>query len=118
MTERMRRPNYGALELEITIEDPKVYTRPLTVKMTQNIEPDTELADAAAKRAKIKELVAQRQSLDEIKAAVYPPPAGRAGGRGPTFASFTEVVYRELRLNRGCDPDSVYAVNGTGELIT
>src|SRR5881394_1982296 len=41
MTERMRRPNYGALELEITIDDPKVYTRPFTVNMTQNIELDT-----------------------------------------------------------------------------
>ena len=45
MTERMRRPNYGTLELEITIDDPKVYTRPFTVKMPQNIEFDTELVD-------------------------------------------------------------------------
>jgi cyclase len=57
------------------------------------------LADATAKRAKIKALVAEGKSLDEIKAAVDPPPApGRgAGGRGgPQFATFTEVVYREL----------------------
>jgi hypothetical protein len=45
MTERMRRPNYGSLELEITINDPKTYTRPWTVKMTQHIELDTELID-------------------------------------------------------------------------
>jgi hypothetical protein len=45
MTERMRRPNYGTLALEITIDDPKVYTRPFTVHMTQNIEVDTELID-------------------------------------------------------------------------
>jgi hypothetical protein len=45
MTERIRRPNYGTLELEITIDDPKVYTRPWTVKMTQGIELDTELID-------------------------------------------------------------------------
>ena len=32
------------------------------------------LADAEAKRAKIKDLVAQRKSLDEIKAAVGVPP--------------------------------------------
>ncbi len=57
------------------------------------------LADAEMKRMKIKDLVAQGKSLDEIKAAVDPPPAaGRAGagGRGPNFATFTEVVYREL----------------------
>ncbi len=45
MTERMRRPNYGTLNLEITIDDPKVYTRPFTINLTQNIEVDTELID-------------------------------------------------------------------------
>jgi cyclase len=57
------------------------------------------LADTEAKRAKIKDLVAQGKSLDEIKAAVGDPPPnqGRGGGRsGPNFASFTEVVYQEL----------------------
>jgi cyclase len=57
------------------------------------------LADTQAKRAKIKDLAAQGKSLDEIKAAVDPPPAqasGPGGGRGPAFASFTEVVYKEL----------------------
>ena len=55
------------------------------------------VAEASAKRAKIAELVAQGKSLEEIKAAVGdPPPAQGRGGRGPAFASFTEVVYREL----------------------
>jgi glyoxylase-like metal-dependent hydrolase (beta-lactamase superfamily II) len=56
------------------------------------------LADATAKRDKIKELVAQGKSLDEIRVAVGdPPPAqGRGGGRGPGFPSFTTVVYQEL----------------------
>jgi hypothetical protein len=45
MTERMRRPNYGTLEIELTVDDPKVYTRPWTVKLIQNIELDTELVD-------------------------------------------------------------------------
>ena len=57
----------------------------------------TRLTNAEAKRAKIKELVAQGKSLEEIKTAVgdKPPAAGR-GGRGPGFPTFTEVVYREL----------------------
>jgi glyoxylase-like metal-dependent hydrolase (beta-lactamase superfamily II) len=56
------------------------------------------LADAEAKRAKIKELVAQGKSLAEIKVAVGDPPpaAGRGGRGGPGFASFTDVVYKEL----------------------
>jgi hypothetical protein len=45
MTERMRRPNYGTLELDVTVDDPKVYTRPWTVSMKQNIALDLELID-------------------------------------------------------------------------
>jgi cyclase len=49
-----------------------------------------------AKRAKIKELVAQGKSLDEIKAALGDPPPAQGGGRGPGFASLTDVIYQEL----------------------
>ena len=45
MTEKFRRLNFGTLEIELTIDDPKVYTRPITVNLTQNLEADTELAD-------------------------------------------------------------------------
>jgi hypothetical protein len=45
MTERIRRPNYGTLELEITIDDPKNYTKPFTVNLTQDIELNTDLID-------------------------------------------------------------------------
>jgi hypothetical protein len=45
LTERIRRPNYGTLELEVTVEDPKVYTKPWTAKLTQKLELDTELID-------------------------------------------------------------------------
>jgi glyoxylase-like metal-dependent hydrolase (beta-lactamase superfamily II) len=59
------------------------------------------LTDAEAKRAKIKELVAQGKTLDEVRAAVDLPPAAQAagapgGGRGPSFPTFTQVVYQEL----------------------
>jgi cyclase len=56
------------------------------------------VADAEAKRAKIKDLVAQGKSLDEVRAGVGDPaPAPPApGGRGGGFASYTTVVYQEL----------------------
>lgn len=45
---------------------------------------------AIAKRAKIKDLVTQGKSLDEVRTAVGDPPAGR-------IVTFTEVVYKELK---------------------
>lgn len=62
---------------------------------------ETRLKNTEAKRAKIKELVAQGKSLDEIRAAVGDPPPAAQGGRGPVFPSFTETVYKELTANKG-----------------
>ena len=45
MTERFRRIDYGRLEIEITLDDPKAYTRPWSTKLTQLIVLDTELLD-------------------------------------------------------------------------
>jgi len=45
MTERFRRVNYGNLEIEVTVDDPKAYTKPWTVKMTQRVMLDTELIE-------------------------------------------------------------------------
>ena len=45
MTERFRRVSYGRLEIDLTIDDAKVYTRPWTVKLVQKIVLDTELID-------------------------------------------------------------------------
>ena len=45
VTEKLRRPNYGTLQIEITVDDPKAYTAPWTVTMTQPIVLDSELLD-------------------------------------------------------------------------
>jgi len=45
MTEKFHRVNLGDLEVEVTIDDPKTYTKPWTVKLHQILKPDTELLD-------------------------------------------------------------------------
>jgi hypothetical protein len=45
ITERFRRVNFGKLEVEITVDDPKAYTKPWTIKLNQPLTPDTELID-------------------------------------------------------------------------
>jgi hypothetical protein len=45
ITERFHRINFGQLEIEITVDDPKAYTKPWTVKLTQVIKLDTDLLD-------------------------------------------------------------------------
>jgi len=45
MTERFRRPNFGTLQIDITVEDPASYTRPFTVRANQSLFPDAELIE-------------------------------------------------------------------------
>jgi hypothetical protein len=45
VTERIRRPNYGSLETEITVDDPKAYTRPWKVKVNHRVMLDTDLIE-------------------------------------------------------------------------
>ena len=45
MTERMRRTNYGSLQTDITIEDPKAYTKPFTVRVNHRIMLNTDLIE-------------------------------------------------------------------------
>jgi len=45
LTEKIRRPNYGTLDVELTIEDPTFYTAPWTVTIKQPLVLDSELLD-------------------------------------------------------------------------
>ncbi len=43
--ERLNRVNFGHLVIEVTVDDPKAYTKPWTVKLDQYLKPNTELLD-------------------------------------------------------------------------
>ena len=45
ITERFRRVNFGRMEIEVTVDDPKAYTAPWTIKLTHTIVLDTDLLD-------------------------------------------------------------------------
>lgn len=43
--EEITRPDYGHLDIRITVDDPKAYTKPWSVNLRQKIVPDTDLID-------------------------------------------------------------------------
>jgi len=45
ITERLRRRDFGHMEFETTIDDPKVFTRPFTVKSDRLLAADTDLLE-------------------------------------------------------------------------
>jgi hypothetical protein len=45
VTERFRRPNFGTLEIAVTVDDPKAYTKPWSIMVNQTIALDTDMLE-------------------------------------------------------------------------
>jgi hypothetical protein len=46
LTESLRRRDFGHLEVQLTIDDPKTYTKPVTIRVNHRLLPDTELIES------------------------------------------------------------------------
>jgi hypothetical protein len=45
VTERFQRRDFGHLDVEVTIDDPKVYTRSFSIKFTELLQPDGDVTE-------------------------------------------------------------------------
>jgi hypothetical protein len=45
LIERWRRPDYGHIEIDVTVDDPKAYTKPFTVRVSHQVMLDQELIE-------------------------------------------------------------------------
>jgi hypothetical protein len=45
LTERFRRTSYGRMTIDVTVNDPKVYTKPWSVRVNQRIMPEQEIIE-------------------------------------------------------------------------
>jgi hypothetical protein len=45
VVERFRRRDFGHLDVQVTIEDPKTFTRPVTIMFTELLQPDTDILE-------------------------------------------------------------------------
>ena len=46
MTERFHRPDFGHMDVRVTVNDPKMYSRPFTITLHQRLLPDTDLLES------------------------------------------------------------------------
>ena len=95
VTERFRRKNFGSMDIEITIDDPKTYTKPWNVTLPLVFQPDTEMLDTSARRTKRTTIAwskvrprAARSGCQNSRFALRPglalaPQQSRNGGRKP-----------------------------------
>jgi hypothetical protein len=52
-TERFRRRDFGHIDLEMTLEDSKTFTRPITIKAVKTLAADTELLETICENERI-----------------------------------------------------------------
>jgi hypothetical protein len=45
VTERFRRPSFGRLEIDITVDDRKAYTKPWSIHVNQSLAADTDMLE-------------------------------------------------------------------------
>ena len=45
LIERYHRRDFGHLDVELTVDDPKVYTKPFTIKYTNRLVPDSDILE-------------------------------------------------------------------------
>ncbi len=67
LTERFRRRDFGHLEVQITIDDSKAYSKPWTITETFELQPDTELIEFVCENEK------DVEHLERIKASGNSP---------------------------------------------
>jgi hypothetical protein len=45
LTERIKRRDFGHLDVQVTVDDPKTYTKPVTIHVAHRLLPDTEIIE-------------------------------------------------------------------------
>ncbi|HEY5616646.1 MAG TPA: hypothetical protein VIK60_01805 [Vicinamibacterales bacterium] len=74
-TERFRRINFGSMEVDVTIDDPKAYSRPWTAEtMRLVLQPDTELLEHLCENNRDLERL---QQIWQDRQPAAPPTTGR-----------------------------------------
>lgn len=69
LTERIKRPTFGRLEIELTFDDPSAYAKPWTLRLQFNYVPDSELTESFCEDNKF---VEQLKSVGLEAAEVVP----------------------------------------------
>ena len=91
VTERFRRVDFGHMQFKATYDDPKTLTRPLTISVTVNYQPDTDMLETICENERDSaHLVGKANAGVKIDPAVLAKYAGRYELRegSPVIAGF------------------------------
>jgi hypothetical protein len=114
VTEKFRRVNTGEMKLEMTFEDPTTYTRPWTIAVDMQFEPDTDLLEFVCnENEKSSRHYTGDASADKVRAVTLSPAAltRYAGDYNAGPLGVLKVV------NRNGSLALVFPTGGTGHAI-
>ena len=91
VTERFRRVDFGHIQFQLTYDDPKTLTHPLTFSVAVNYEPDTSMIETICENERdAGHLVGRADAPVKVSPAVLAKYAGKyvLRGNSPAFAGF------------------------------
>jgi hypothetical protein len=107
ITERFHRRDFGHMDLEMTYDDPKTFTRPFTIKIAKTLTPDTDLFESVCENDhSVPHMLGGTEttkvSLDVLKkyAGQYVYAAGKSAGRAAEISFEGDLLY----LREGTNP--------------
>jgi len=69
MTERYRRPDFGRIDLQITLDDPKAYAKPWTIAVKMDLMADTEMLEWFCENEKDSAHISTNSQGSDVKVA-------------------------------------------------
>jgi hypothetical protein len=117
ITERFRRLNFGTLQIDVTIDDPKAYTRPFTVRFNQRLTLNEELIEFICNENEqsaahlLGKDVAPLTPSFTLDAKVFDGYAGRYQMAPGTFATFSRKGNQFFAQFGNSPPFEIFAAN-------
>ena len=120
MTERYHRIDYGHIDLQVTFDDPKAYTRPWTQKVKLDLMPDEDLMEYVCENERDKpHLVGRSGEEVRVPVEVLAQYAGTYGT--PPFPAVVSLENGRLMIDPGsgktplvAHSESTFTMEGTG----
>jgi hypothetical protein len=94
ITERYRRRDFGHMEWDITIDDPKVFTKPFTIRTERTLQADTELLEDVCENEKSRaRFVVASVTISPAVAASYAGVYELAPGREIVITASDDLLF-------------------------
>jgi len=103
VTERFQRRDFGHMQLQLTLEDPKTFTKPITVTLAVNFVPDTEMLEYVCNENEKDSVHLVGKASDEVKGEVKLQLAGVVPMRRKLSGAGTEDEGHDHRSRRATD---------------